>query len=125
MTDLSRFRTKAGKVTRHGQEIQVETIVSTTKPKRQKRPFAKVPLKEAAAAAKASKTQQAFVWIWLQYLTWRADNKPFPVTSEGLKIYGIDRRTKMRALTTYEKAGLISIVRYKTKAPIVTVNNPI
>lgn len=122
MTDfLSRFQTKASKVLRHGKEIEVETYPSTMKPKRR---FAQVRLREAAAACKASRTQQAFVWIWLQYLAWEADNKPFPVTSGRLKVYGISRLTKMRALATYEKAGLISVVRRKIKAPIVTMLVP-
>jgi hypothetical protein len=118
MTDLSRFKTK-----RHGRKVG--TRRSTTKPKRRDHLFAKVSLQGAAAAVKATRTQQAFVWIWLRHLAWRANDKPFAVTNEGLKPYGIDRRTKMRALTTYEKAGLISVVRHKTKAPVVTLRDPI
>jgi hypothetical protein len=116
MIDLSRFQAKT---VRCEEEIKVEK--TTTKLKRR---FAKVRLQEAAAACKVSKTQQAFIWIWLQYLAWQADDKPFPVTSSALTVYGIDRKTKMRALATYEKAGLISVVRHKTKTPVVTILVP-
>jgi hypothetical protein len=101
-----------------------EEIKAEKKAAKRERRFSQVMLHEAAAACKASKTQQAFVWTWLQYLVWKAKGKPFPVTSEGLKVYGVDRKTKMRALATYEKVGLISVVRRKTKAPIVTLLVP-
>jgi hypothetical protein len=117
---LVRFKTKAGR-----RKINVVTRPSTTKPKRRDHLFARVWLQEAAAAAKATRTQQGFVWTWLQYLAWQADNKPFPVTSDGLRVYGVDRKTKMRALTAFEEAGLISVVRCKTKAPVVTLKRPV
>ena len=111
--DLSRF--KAKKLLRED-ELKTEKKAA----KRDQR-FAGVLLKEAAAACKALKMKQAFVWIWLQYLAWQADGKAFAVTNEGLRVYDIDRKTKMRALATFEKAGLISVVRHKTKAPVVTM----
>ena len=116
MTDLSRFQAKTIR-----REEEIKAGKKTTKLKWR---FAKVQLQGAAAACKASKTQRAFVWIWLQYLAWQADDKPFPVTSSALAVYGIDRKTKMRALASYEKAGLISVVRHKTKAPVVTLLTP-
>ena len=54
MIDLSHFKTKTGKIVRHGKEIEVGTLPSTTKPKRRNHLFAKVPLLEAAAACKAT-----------------------------------------------------------------------
>ena len=116
MIDLKRFQAKN---VRRDEEIQ-----AAKKAAKLKRRFAMVQLEGAAAACKASKTQRAFVWIWLQYLAWQADDKPFPVTSSALAVYGINRMTKLRALMTYEKAGLISVVRCKTKAPVVTLLVP-
>jgi hypothetical protein len=101
-----------------------DEIKAEKKTAKRARRFSQVMLQGAAAASKVSRTQQLFVWIWLQYLVWQANGKPFPVTSEGLEVYGINRKTKMRALATFEKAGLISVVRCKTKAPVVTLLVP-
>ena len=117
MIDLSRFQAKAIR--------RDEKIKSAKKAIKLKQRFTTVQLQEAAVACKVTRAQQAFVWIWLQYLAWEAHYKPFPVTSVRLKIYGIGRLTKMRALAAFEKAGLISVVRYKTKAPVVTLKAPV
>jgi hypothetical protein len=118
MTDLSRFQTKSGKVIRHGKEIAVEVIQSTTKPKR---PWTKVYLREAAVAFKALNNLQAFVWIFLQYMAWKSPGKPFAVSNSALVPYGISRKVKMAALESLEAAGLISLVKREKRAPIVTL----
>jgi hypothetical protein len=113
MINLERFRAKN---IERDERIKAEKKVA----KREAR-WAAVLFKEMAAACKATRTQQAFVWVWLQHLAWRADYKPFHIPSNGLEVYGISRKTKMRALAAYEKAGLISVTRRNTKAPIVTM----
>ena len=122
MTDLSRFRTKAF---RHGREIEIEVTQSATKPKNL---FARVPLRPAAKAAKVTRNEQLFVWIWLQHLAWKAEKRghqTFAVTNTGLTQYSIDRDTKWKALRAFEAAGLISIVRHKNKSPVVALTNHI
>jgi hypothetical protein len=123
MTDLSRYQTKPGKVFRHGQEIDVDTIISTTKPKRRDHLFAQVPLQLAAKVAKLTRGHQFFVWIWLQHLAWKTKSRTFTVSNSALTQYGISRKTKWRALESLETAGLISIERFENKAPIVTLIN--
>ena len=113
MFDIKRFEAKN---IRRDEKIKAEKKAA----KRGQR-FTALYLDEAAAACKACGSQQAFIWIWLQYLIWKADYKPFPIPSNGLEVYGISRKTKMRALAVYEKAGLISVARHKTKTPIVTM----
>jgi hypothetical protein len=124
MTDLTRFQTKpGGKIFKHGKWIKVETLVSTTKPKRRDHLFAKVYLQPAAKAAKATQNHQLFVWIWLQHLAWDSHSSTFPVPNAALAQYGISRAVKWKALESFEAAGLISIVRHKTKSPVVTLIN--
>ncbi len=118
MIDLSRFQTKPRKVIVHG---KVETVPSTAQPKRRKHLFAQVSLHQAAAAAKATRCHQLFVWIWLQHMAWKTRSQTFTVTNAALTQYGIDRRRKWQALKSLEAAGLILIVRYKSKAPTVTL----
>jgi hypothetical protein len=121
MTDLSRFQAKAGKVFRHGKEIEVETLQSTTPPKRRKHLFAQIPLQSAAKVAKITRSHQFFVWIWLQHMAWKTKSRTFAISNSALAQYGIDRDSKRRALESFEAAGMISVVRHKNKAPVVTL----
>jgi hypothetical protein len=113
MISLERFRAKN---IERDERIKAEKKAAKQAPR-----WTPVSLKEMAAACKAARNQQAFVWVWLQYLAWEAGYKPFAVTNERLKDYGISRATKKRALRVFEKAGLISIVRYKRNAPVVDI----
>ncbi len=115
MTDLTRF------VTRHGRRIEVETLPSKSAPRRPRVTFAKVPLKEAAAAAKATRSQQMFVWIWLQYRAWWLKRRTFPVSNMALAEYGIGQDAKLRALRALEAARLIEVEWRGTKTPMVTL----
>ena len=117
MTDLSRFKAKR---TLHDDKVRAEKKTA----KREQR-FAGVLLKEAAAACKATRNHQAFVWIWLQYLAWEARYKPFKVPNERLEAYGVDRKTKGLALKAFKKAGLISIARNGKNSPVVAILVPI
>jgi hypothetical protein len=116
MSDLSRF------VTRRGSQIEVETLPSTTAPRRAggRAAFAQVPLKVAADVAKVTRSQQLFIWIWLLHRAWRLKSKTFPVSDEALKQYGISKQTKLHALRTLEAAKLI-VVEWGSKSPVVTL----
>jgi hypothetical protein len=46
------------------------------KRKNKKDAFVKVPLWWIEAAAKATRTPQAFVCVWLHHLAWKADVRP-------------------------------------------------
>jgi hypothetical protein len=105
--------------------MAAEKVKAEKKSAKREARFTGVLLKEAAAACKATRNQQAFVWIWLQYLAWDAGYKPFEVTNERLKDYDITRKTKWRALKAFEKAGLISIVRYERNSPVVAMLVPV
>ena len=92
-------------------------------PKKTKSPdlFAKVPLWWAVQAAQATRTPKAMVWIWLLHLAWRARSNTFRLPSERLRVRGVSRFTKMRALRELEAAGLIQVVRERGKSPTVTL----
>jgi hypothetical protein len=109
-------------VIRQGERIAVETIKSDAKPNR-RRPnsFAQVPLGWAAAAAKATKTQRAMVWVLLQHMAWQNDRAAFPLSNAVLAKYGVSREVKRRALAALESAGLIVVERQHGRAPVVTL----
>src|SRR6516164_4368816 len=66
-------------VIRQGKYIAVETLKSDMHPKRNRtNSFAKVPLGWAAAAAKATKTPRAMVWVLLQHVAWQTNSATFP-----------------------------------------------
>jgi hypothetical protein len=83
--------------------------------------FAKVPLCWAQRAAAATETPQAYVWVWLMRLKYEHGSTTFPLPNDRLKRAGISRKTKWKALTKLEAAGLIQIERRGRKSPLVTL----
>ena len=111
-------------VTRQGRRIEVEAIESGATPKTRRHrtdSFAKVPLGWAAAAAKATKTPRAMVWVLLQHIAWQNNRATFPVSNGALAKYGVSREVKRRALAALEAASLIRVERQHGRAPIVTL----
>jgi hypothetical protein len=89
--------------------------------KKRREQFVKVPLWWAQQAAHATRTQQAYVWIWLLRLSWEHKSATFPLPNGRLERAGIDRRTKRRALARLKAAGLIQTECRRGKSPLVTV----
>jgi hypothetical protein len=110
-------------VIRHGRRIELETHDTGVVPKTRRQkvdPFAKVPLRWATAAAKATRTPKALVWVLLLHEVWKTKGAPFPLSNERLSRYGVTRETKRRALAEMEAAGLITVERRRGRAPVVT-----
>jgi hypothetical protein len=87
----------------------------------QKDPFVKLPLWWANAAAKATKTPRAVVWVALVYTAWRKRSLTFSLPNGQLKKLGVSREVKRRALRDLEKAGLIVVDRRHGKSPQVVI----
>ena len=68
------------------------------KRKNKKDAFVKVPLWWIEAAAKATRTPQAFVCVWLLHLAWKAGRATFPLPNDRLVKRGVDRRMKRKVL---------------------------
>jgi hypothetical protein len=88
---------------------------------RHKDAFVKVPLWWLEQATRATRTQQAFICVWLLHLAWKAKSPTFPVPNGQLGKHGFGRHTKHRALTNLEAAGLIKVERRADKNPVVTL----
>jgi hypothetical protein len=112
-------------IVRHGRRIEVETINTGANPSKVRRReadlFIKVPLQWAAAAAKATKTSKALVWLLLRHMAWQTKSSTFPFPNGMLRRHGVTRETKRRALAELEAAGLISVRRRHGRASIVTL----
>jgi hypothetical protein len=109
-------------VIRQGERIAVETIETGATPRRHRaNSFAQVPLGWAAAAAKATKTPRAMVWVLLQHMAWQNDRAAFSLSNAALAKYGVSREVKRRALAALEAAGLIRVERQHGRAPFVTL----
>ena len=82
--------------------------------------FVKVPLWWAAAAAKATRTPGAVVWIYLLHAQWKAKRATCTLSNGELKKAGASREVKRRVLHQLEAAGLITVERRPGRAPRVT-----
>jgi hypothetical protein len=83
--------------------------------------FVKVPLWSAEQASQATRTPKAMAWVWLLHLAWAARSNTFRLPNERLKVRGVSRYVKRRALQDLEAAGLIRISRECGKSPTVTL----
>jgi hypothetical protein len=88
---------------------------------RRKETFVKVPLWWFEQATRATKTQQAFVAVWLLHLRWKAGSTTFSLPNGRLAERGAGRKAKARALASLEAAGLITVERRPGKTPAVTL----
>ena len=117
-------------VTAHGKQILVETLEtpSMKAPESKKHgQFVKLPLQWAAAAAKATRTRGAMVWILLLHMSWKTKSTTFPLSNVMLARYGVSREMKRRVLEKLEASGQIKIERRWKRNPIVTlltIKNP-
>jgi hypothetical protein len=84
-------------------------------------PFVMVDLATEAAAAHAMGTQKHFVWLLVQYLAWKEKVQTVPLSNLALAKYGIDRRSKKRALAGLERAGLVRVIRHGSQSVRVVV----
>ena len=84
-------------------------------------PFVMVDLAAEAAAARAMGTQKHFVWLLVQYLTWKEKAQTVQLSNVALAKHGIDRRSKQRALADLERAGLIRVIRHGSQSVWVVV----
>jgi hypothetical protein len=90
--------------------------------KKKREAFVRVPMWWAEQVCKvAGSPQQVFVALWLLYRSWKAGAKTVSVPNAELHKLGIDRRTKLRALSAYERAGLLEVERAPKKTVVVTL----
>ncbi len=80
-----------------------------------------MPLWWAKAAAEATKTPKALVWVRLLHMAWKAGSLTFPLPNGKLEDDGVTRFTKYRALRELEAAGLIVVERRHGKTPTVSI----
>lgn len=83
--------------------------------------FVQIPLWWAEQATQATRQPKAMACIWLLHLAWSAHSKTFRLPNERLRVRGVSRYAKRRALLELERAGLIKVDREIGKSPTVTL----
>ena len=101
---------------------RIQELKAAAPVKRKKaEPFVRVPLWWAEAAAKATRTPKALVWVELLHVSWKTKRLTFPLPCGRLEKKGVSRETRRRALRELGAAGLIKVVWQHGKTPIVTI----
>jgi hypothetical protein len=88
---------------------------------KEKDSFVKLPLWWAVAAAEATRTPAALVYIHLLHASWKSRSTTFPLPNGWLEKHGVSRKTKSRVLHDLEAAGLITVEGSSRKTPRVTL----
>jgi hypothetical protein len=107
----------------------IEKDAPDQKPTRRQREFDNNPrvmmsLQPTARLAKAIKSPEIFIWVYLHYLAWKAKNNTFAVPNTDLTIYGISKQAKHRALDAFEAAGELTQHKNGNRAVSVTLKHP-
>ena len=115
--DLKRCRLPDGMV------VQERRAVTPKKIQRRRRHFISVPMAwfERLAGASGQTYRTA---LYLLYLHWRGRGEPIQLANGLLKIDGVSRYSKWRALDELERRGLITIERRPRRSPIIRLINP-
>jgi hypothetical protein len=96
--------------------------LSPARAKKKREAFVKVPMWWAEQVCKsAGSPQQVFVALWLLFRSWKSGAKTVSVPNAELRKLGIDRRSKLRAISAYERAGLLKVERAPKKTVVVTL----
>jgi hypothetical protein len=109
------------RIFRQGQAAAARPVVKARVKRKKVEPFVKLPLWWAKAAANATRTPAALVWIELAYMAWRAKSLSFPLSNGKLEKLGVSRKIKHRVLRDLERKRLIIVERSTRKTPIVTL----
>jgi hypothetical protein len=88
--------------------------------------FVQIPIKAIAAFGEAISDKQGIVALYLYHQVFVGrlfSDKPDTVTvaNKTLKTWGVNPKTKSRALRAFEKAGLITVQWRGRRSPIVTL----
>jgi hypothetical protein len=97
-------------------------VVTPIKIAKRRGHFVKVPF-EWLERLSGARGQVYALALHLLYLSWKAKGSPVKLANGMLKIDGIGRGAKWRALAELERRGLITIQRRPRKSPLVTVNH--
>jgi hypothetical protein len=100
------------------------------------------PERRAVTPRKIARRREHFVmvpWTWVEelsgatgqtwhltmhllYLHWKGKGAPIKLANGMLKIDGISRASKWRALAELERRGLITVERRPSRSPIIRLN---
>jgi hypothetical protein len=85
--------------------------------------FVKVPCWWIERLAKSTRHRATFVVaLHLLYQHWKLRGQPIKLANGILKMEGVSRRAKWRALGELERAGLITIERRRRKSPVIAAH---
>jgi hypothetical protein len=106
-----------------GMVVQERRAVTPKKIQRRRRHFISVPMAwfERLAGASGQTYRTA---LHLLYLHWRGRGESIQLANGLLKIDGVSRYSKWRALDELERRGLITIKRRPRRSPIIGLIDP-
>jgi hypothetical protein len=91
------------------------------KSKRDEDWFVMISVRGIVDGAKALREKRFVVWLYVLYRVFKDKRLTVAIGNAVLKQWGVSKRTKIRALQDYERAGLFSVEWRDGKSPLVTV----
>lgn len=103
----------------HVQRLRELEAAAPVKRKEASSPFVKMPIRWAAAAAKAVRSPATMVLVELLHAAWRTKSMSFSLPNARLAKLGVSREVKRRVLRALEGAGLVRVERRTGRPPLV------
>jgi hypothetical protein len=94
----------------------------TLQTEKRKRSWAKIPHHQGIEIAKRAKSPVLAVLLALDHAVFKSGHNPTSLTNEMLAQYGIQRRSKTRALRQLEGWGVVAVAWKGKEAPMVRHN---
>jgi hypothetical protein len=83
--------------------------------------FVQIPVKALVAVSEVLGNKWALVWDYIHHRVGATGKNTVEIGNVGLREWGVDRFTKLRALRAFESAGLITVEWRVRRSPLVTV----
>jgi len=99
---------------------QVQVAASSTKIQKRRQHFIRVPWSWLERLRGAS-GQTYRVALCLLYLHWKGQGAPIKLANGILRIDGVSRQSKWKALRDLERRGLIRVERQPRRSPVIRV----
>ena len=83
--------------------------------------YVQIPVRTIAAVSGLLNEKWALVWAFIHHRVGATGKDTVEIGNVGLREWGVDSDTKIRALRAFERAGLVSVEWRGRTSPLVTL----
>ena len=89
--------------------------------RRSRTKFIMLPYEQTLAASGRLQNAQLAVLVEIAHQIFKTHQNPAPLPNTALRVVGVSRKAKLRALRQFEDAGLVTVTWRGRKCPLVSI----